>query len=64
VTQHFRPASGEGSGRHQGARRSAARSGPGAACNRARGLMRQAEASVVRYTTVNGVAVGLPRGDR
>jgi hypothetical protein len=65
VTQNFRSAPGEGPGRHRGARRGAARSAPDAAYNRARWLMRsQAGASVVWYTTVYGVAVGLPRGDR
>jgi hypothetical protein len=64
VTQHFRSAPGEGSGRHQAALRGAARSAPEAAYNRACGPMRQAETSVVRYTTVYRVAVGVPHGDR
>jgi hypothetical protein len=64
VTQNFRSAPGEGPRWHQGARRDVARSAPDAAYDRARGLMRQAEASVVQYTTVYGVAVELPRGDR
>ena len=65
MTQHFRSGPGEGPGRHQGARRGVARSASDAAYNRARWLMRsQAGASVVRYTTVYGVAVELPRTDR
>ena len=62
MTQHFRSAPGEEPGQHRGARRGVARSAPAAAYNRARRLMRnQAGASVVRYTTVSGVAAGLPR---
>jgi hypothetical protein len=62
VTQHFRSAPGEGPGRHQGVRCGVARSASDATYNRARWLMRsQAGASVVRYATVYGDAVGLPR---
>jgi hypothetical protein len=65
VTQNFRSAPGEGPGWHQGARRDVARGAPDAAYNRARWLMRsQAGASVVRYTALYGIAVGLPCGDR
>ncbi len=62
MTQNLRSAPGEGPGRHQVSRRCVARSAPGAVSNRARRLKRnQSGASVVRYTAMYGVAVGLPR---